>query len=92
MHTSQQQQHEFSVGVCIPYLTENEDFVAAIVQALEHTLQQLHLATLGPNLLRGRVSDAAIEGPLDEVRVVAVLAHLHEDVVQLGHADVGSPL
>ncbi len=73
-------------------LAENEDLVAALVQAVQHALQQLHLATLGTDLLRGGVGDAAVKGPLDEVRVVAVLAHLHEHVVQLGHADVGTPL
>ncbi len=73
-------------------LTEDEYFVAALVQASQHALQQLHLATLGPDLLRGGVGDAAVIGPLDEVGVVAVLAHLHEDIVQLGHADVGAPL
>ena len=73
------------------HLTEDEDFVPPLLQALQHALQQLHFATLGPDLLRGRVGDAAIKGALDEVRVVAVLAHLHQDVVQLGDADVGSP-
>ena len=74
------------------YLTEDEHFVAALVQASQHALQQLHLATLGPDVLRGRVGDAAVKGPLDKVRVVAVLAHLHEDVVQLGHAHMGAAL
>ena len=71
-----------------PYLTEDENFVAPLVQASKHALHELHLATLGPNLLRGRVGDAAIKGALDEIWVVAVLAHLHEDIVQLGHADM----
>ena len=74
------------------HLTEDEDFVAPLVQAPKHTLQQLHLAALGTDLLRGRVGDAAIKGALDEVGVVAVLAHLHQDVVQLGHVDVRSTL
>jgi len=73
-------------------LTEYENLVAPLVQAVQHALQQLHLATLGTDLLRGGVGDAAVKGPLDEVGVVAVLAHLHEHVVQLGHADVGAPL
>jgi len=73
-------------------LTEYEDLVSPLVQALQHALQQLHLATLGTDLLRGWVGDAAVKGPLDQVRVVAVLAHLHEDVVQLGHADVSAAL
>lgn len=73
-------------------LTEDEHFVAPLVQALQHALQQLHLAALGPDLLGGGVGDAAVKGPLDEVGVVAILAHLHEHVVQLGHADVGPPL
>ncbi len=72
-------------------LAEDEDLVAPLVQALQHALQQLHLATLGTDLLRGGVGDAAVKGPLDEVGVVAVLAHLHEHVVQLGHADMGAP-
>ncbi len=64
-------------------LTEYEDLVSPLVQALQHALQQLHLATLGTDLLRGWVGDAAVKGPL---------AHLHEDVVQLGHTDMGAAL
>lgn len=73
-------------------LAEYEDLVAPLVQALQHALQQLHLATLGTDLLGGWVGDAAVKGPFDEVGMVAVLAHLHEHVVQLGHADVGAAL
>ncbi|KAA6424145.1 MAG: hypothetical protein FRX49_06104 [Trebouxia sp. A1-2] len=40
--------------------------VALALQALQHALQQLHLATLGTDLLGGWVGDAAVKGPFDE--------------------------
>lgn len=70
------------------HLTEDEDFVSCLAQAPEHALHELHLATLSTDLLCRRIGDAAIKGALDEVWVVAVLAHLHQDIVQLGHADM----
>ena len=73
-------------------LTEDEDFVAPSLEVLQHALQQLHLAALLAHLLGRGKGEAPVVGPADEVWVVAVLTHLHEHVVELGHADVAASL
>ena len=59
---------------------------------LQHAFQQLHLAALAAHLLSSGEGGAAIIAPADEVRVVAILAHLHEHVVELGYTHVTAAL
>ena len=56
--------------------------MAAGLEAGEQALQQLHLATLLDKLLCARVDWGGVQRSRDEVRVVAVLAHLHQHVGQ----------
>ena len=64
------------------HLGEDDDLVATLVKLGHKSLKQCQLATLLPQLLGARVHNGAVHAPRDQVRVVAVLAHLHEDIVQ----------
>lgn len=62
--------------------------MAILVQLGHEAFQQRQLAALFPQFLWAGVHDGAIHASSDQVRVVAVLAHLHEDVVEAAD-DVG---
>ena len=57
-----------------------------------NSYQQLHLAALGHELVGRRVEERPVGGGRDEVRMVAVLPHLHEHVVQRADAALLSVL
>ena len=62
--------------------------MALRLELLEQPVEKLQLAGLLQQLLRGGVHHIVGEGRGDEVRVVAVLSHLHYHVVQLGFGDL----
>lgn len=74
------------------YLGEDEDAVALGLELLQQAVEQLQLAGLLQQHVGGGVHHIVGEGGGDQVRVVAVLAHLHDDVVQLGLSDLAAPL
>lgn len=74
------------------YLAEDEHFVATSLEMLQHAFQQLHFAALAAHLLSSGKSGAAVIAPADEVWVVTILAHLHEDIVELGNTHVAASL
>ena len=66
-------------GAC---LRKDDDLVPSLVQVANKALQQSQFATLLPQLLGAWIQDRPIQAPSDQIWVVAVLAHLHENVVQ----------
>lgn len=52
------------------------------MQPFQQLVEQLHLPALGNELLHGREGDGLVVVAHKEVRVVAVLAELHQHVVE----------
>mmetsp|Transcript_8835 Transcript_8835/g.30371 ORF Transcript_8835/g.30371 Transcript_8835/m.30371 type:complete len:382 (+) Transcript_8835:666-1811(+) len=74
------------------HLREDEDLVAVLVELGEEPVQELHLPTLLDELVPGGERGAPVVLPCDQVRVVAVLPHLHQDVPQLGDVHLPAPV
>ena len=72
-------------------LGKDEHFVAGRLELPEQAVHQAHLAALLDQVGRRREVDGAVKGRGDEVRVVAVFAHLHEHVVERGDRRPGLP-
>ncbi len=70
------------------YLGEDDDLVAVLVQVGDEAVQQRQLAALFPQHLWAGIGDRPIQPTRDQVRVIAVLAHLHQHVVQTAD-DIG---
>ena len=66
------------------HLRKDEHSVPLSLELVQQPIEKLQLARLLQQLLGGRVHHIVGEGRGDEVRVVAVLSHLHDHVVQLG--------
>ena len=66
------------------HLREDEGLMVALALELdEDSVEELHLARgLDEHIIDGVISRRRVDGPLEEVRVVAALAQLHEDVVE----------